>query len=117
MSTCATLAYGILAGVGFVFSCFYGWYGVTVHVSHGAQLDTPRSPRNIPPRHWSWWLHQFSVNFLGSAAGWAAAIYLIHYRVPYWSSKFDLSDAFLVLLALLGIMGFLPWRLFNASLK
>lgn len=98
-----------------VFSIFHGWYAVTIHVT-GGKLATIFSERRLPPdsrRHWSWWLHQFWINFAGSAIGWAAGYYLIFCR-----GKIEtLTDSFLVIVAMIGVFGFLPWRLFNTALK
>ncbi|MGA7769271.1 MAG: hypothetical protein WCA27_23955 [Candidatus Sulfotelmatobacter sp.] len=113
--------------VGLAFSTFYSWYAITIHLATKdqpyGQLDTPCKPRQSPPPHWSWWAHQLWFNFFGSATGWAALAYLVYYRVPSfhqpngWKVDFGLADVFFVLLALLGITGILPWRLFNTSLK
>ena len=121
MSTCGAVLLGAVA-VGC--SGFYGWYAATIHTQPNHQLDTWCSPRNVPPPHWSWWVHQFWLNSLGSLVGWAAAFYLIFYRVPSfhrpngcWKVELGLADVFFFLVALLGVTGLLPWRLFNTSLK
>jgi len=106
--------------VAFAFSAFYGWYSVTIHVRKDRQLDTWRSPRDTPSPHWSWWFHQIWLNSVGSVAGWAAVFYLVFCRLPLFKNgkaEFGLSDAFFALLALLGVTGLLPWRLFNTSVK
>jgi hypothetical protein len=63
--------------------------------------------------HWSWWLHKTFINFLGSTIGRAAAYYLIFCRRRVDS----LPDAFLLLVAMAGVFGFLPWLLFKGDLK
>ncbi len=106
--------------VALVFSAFYGWYAVTIHVGKDHRLNTWRDPLDTPTPHWSWWLHQIWLNLVGSFAGWAAVFYLAFYRLPSFKcgkAEFGLADAFFVLLALLGVTGLLPWRLFNTSLK
>jgi len=106
------------------FSGFYGWYAVTIFLTPdwkgGKKLLTYYSDRkNLKPEeqlhHGSWWFHQIFVNFVGSLVGWAAAYYLIFCRNARTSNPY--IDAFLLLLALVGIFGYLPWRLFNAPLK
>ncbi len=116
------------------FSAFYAWYALTIHLTVAkdgnpkendrerlfGQLNTWCSPRQSPPPHGAWWFHQVWLNFIGSLAGWAAAFYLVFYRLLSCKSRtaeFGLADAFFVLLALLGVTGLLPWRLSNTSLK
>lgn len=104
------------------FSGFYGWYAVSIHSTQFGvgKLNTWRSPQQSPPPHGSWWFHQIWLNFVGSLAGWAALFYLGFFRLPAFKNgkpEFGLADAFFVLLALLGITGLLPWRLFNTSLR
>ena len=112
------------------FSVFYAWYAPTIHSVDEdkekdgkrllGRLNTWRSPRQSPPPHGSWWFHQIWLNFVGSLAGWIAVFYLVFYRLPSFKNgraEFGLADAFFVLLALLGVTGLLPWRLFNTSLR
>ena len=104
--------------VALLFSGFYGWFHVTIFM--GGKEDTYCSDRQKDKdkgkqRHWSWWFHQVFVNFFGSLTGWAAAYYLIFCRIP--KTENHLIDAFFLLVALVGVFGYLPWRLFNAPLK
>jgi hypothetical protein len=110
------------------FSVFYGWYAVTIHLDEKdkddrkqyGKLNTWRSPQQSPSPHGSWWFHQMWLNFVGSFAGWAALFYLSFFRIPAFKNgktEFGLADAFFVLLALLGVTGLLPWRLFNTSVR
>jgi hypothetical protein len=122
---CVKLTFAI---VGVLFSIFRGCYAVTILVTGGLN-DTWLSERNgsvldaslegkLPDKwhfhhHWSWWLHQTFVNFVGSLIGWAVAYYFI-----FCHQKVDgLTDVFLVLLAMSGVFGFLPWLLFKSTLK
>ena len=60
----------------------------------------------------SWWFHQVWLNFVGSAVGWAAAYYYIFYRLlPISCYSFKIDDTVLILIALLGITGLLPYTL------
>ena len=98
-----------------VFSLFYAWYGTTA-VGNGGTLLTIFSERLVPPEsrhHWSWWFHEVWINFAGSAIGWFAGYYLIFYR----GKIENLGDGLLLLVAMVGIFGFLPWRLFSSPLK
>ena len=119
------LMFWIFAGLA---SVFYGWFAVTIFISEtedtyladrqkAKELKNGRTLKEgeKPPRHWSWWMHQMFVNFFGSIVGWAAAYYLIFVRVP--KQENHLIDAFFLLVALVGIFGYLPWRLFNSPLK
>jgi hypothetical protein len=103
-----------------VFSSFHGWFAVTIHVV-GGKKRTYCSERQNPEllqHHWSWWLHQIWLNFFGSLVGWATAYYLIFYRYSRTPSpEINYADVFFILLALLGVCGFLPWRLFNTSIR
>ncbi len=115
----------VFALVAIACSCWYAWYAVTIHVSKSWQLDTLCEPRNIPPPHWSWWAHQMWLNFVGSLTGWAAVAYFVFYRVHSFKRQlemcgkmdFGVADGFFLLVALLGITGLLPWRLFNSPVK
>ncbi len=117
--------------VGFAASVFRGCYAVTILVTGGLN-DTwlsekrkklPEVPdgkleAKLPDKwhfhhHWSWWVHEIFINFAGSLIGWAAAYYII-----FCHKKVDtLADIFLVLVAMAGIFGFLPFLLFKSSLK
>jgi hypothetical protein len=111
--SCVYRAAFILAGS--AFSLFYAWYAVTILVTGGRPL-TIASERKLPlesRHHWSWWFHQVWVNLGGSVIGWSAGYYLIFCRGKVES----LLDAFFLLVAMIGMFGFLPWRLFNSSLK
>ena len=59
----------------------------------------------------SWWIHQYWLNFVGSATGWAAAYYFVFYRLLCAGFSFELKDIFPLLVALLGITGLLPYTL------
>ena len=107
-----TIVYAILA---FLFSLFRGWYAVTILVKGGAKL-TYRSERKLVSsdkwHHWSWWTHEIFINFAGSMIGWAAGYYLI------CEGKIEsLADVFLLLVAMAGVFGFLPFLLFKSTLK
>jgi hypothetical protein len=107
-----TIAYAIVA---VVFSLFRGWYAVTILVTGGAKLTLRSERKLVPPdkwHHWSWWTHEIFINFAGSMIGWATAYYLM------CQGKIEgLSDAFLLLVAIAGIFGFLPWLLYRSTLK
>lgn len=55
----------------------------------------------------SWKLHQFWLNFVGSATGWGAAL-ILGSRIAYQVSELSAVDFGLALVAFLGITGYLP---------
>src|ERR1039457_7268649 len=113
---CAKLIFWLaVAGL----SAFRGYYAVTILVTGGKKL-TFLSERKLPSdqwHHWSWWAHEIFINFAGSVIGWAAAYYLIFYRGKVGSVADSVVDVFLVLVAMAGIFGFLPWLIFKGDLK
>ena len=105
----------VFAVVAVTATCFYGWFGTTI-VGQGGQKDTWGADRH--QRHWSWWVHEIWINGLGCAIGWGALYYLLFVRLIFFrQSDITLSDVFFVVLALVGICGFLPWRLYNTGIK
>ncbi len=58
-------------------------------------------------------IHYFWQNFICSFSGWVAAYYLIFIRTSFFSYNYDfvLGDTPIVILALTGITGTLPWLL------
>jgi hypothetical protein len=64
----------------------------------------------------SWLIYQRCLNFFGSVVGWAAAYYFIFCRLLSTSRfEFKLEDTIPILIALLGIAGFLPYTLSKIS--
>jgi len=110
--TCCKVAFIV---VGTAFSLFYAWYAVTIHVTNGklVTVSTERHVHLLDRHHWSWWAHQFWFNLGGSVIGWASGYYLIFCR----GRIENLVDVFFLLVAMVGIFGILPWRLFNTAIK
>jgi hypothetical protein len=97
---CAEIAFAL---VGLGFSIFYGQNAVDIFI------DTDNEFAKKKMKVASWRFHQRWLNFIGSAAGWAAAYYFIFGRVlPVSSFSFKLEDSVLIIIALLGLGGFLP---------
>ncbi len=95
-------AKAIVLLVGFLFSCFFGWKAVEILIDTKTEAD----------RGWAWWLWQRWLNFVGSATGWAATFYYIFYRLlPLADFKFKIEDTVIILIALLGVTGLLPYAL------
>jgi hypothetical protein len=93
---------------------FYGWFGTTI-VGMGGKKMTFGSDST---KHWSWWVHEIWINALGSLVGWAALYHLVFVRLIFCrTSDVTLSDGFFVVIALVGICGFLPWRLYNTGIR
>ena len=93
---------------GIVASLFYGIYAINIFFPK----DKVDGTKN---EHLSWKIHQFWLNFLGSALGWTILYYLLK-RVDYLEKLgrndyyYDISflDIFSVFIAFVGITGFLP---------
>jgi len=99
-----------------VVSVLRGYYAATILIWDGIENKTVLTERKLPAeqqRHWSWWAHQILINFSGSLIGWAAAYYLIFWR----GAVNSVADGFLVLVAIAGIFGSLPYLVFKGDLK
>jgi hypothetical protein len=100
MLLCATKIVFVLLGLGL--SIFYGLYAVYIFVPEDDPFVAAKT------KYRSWWFHQFCLNFSGSAVGWLAAYCFIFYRFNPSCREFTREDVGLMLVALLGIGGFLP---------
>ena len=91
-----SLAFALL---GFAFSLFYGFKASDIFdVDH---TDKPRA----------WRFHQFWLNFVGSVAGWVMlwiAIQRLRLAIDSPEQSLKLSDFALLLIAFIGVTGFLP---------
>ena len=93
----------IVVVTGLCFSVFYGWNATDIFV------DTDHPFIRAKSELWCWRAHQRWLNFIGSAVGWAAVYYVIFYRlIPLNHFSFKIEDTILILIALLGMAGFLP---------
>jgi hypothetical protein len=112
---CLTLGKIVFIMVGAVASGFYGWWGYTIIGRDGKQWRYDLERRFKPESEyvWAFWVHQMFINFAGSAIGFVAGYYLIFCR----HGCRDLFDVFLLLVAVAGVFGYLPWRVYNVSLK
>jgi hypothetical protein len=125
--------------MGLISSVFYGFGAVDIFQRAEPRgtikrhLDTnvvwteeDGEPRWQPyPRYTSpWWIHQVSVNFLGSAVGWffvlllyskfhATLIVPMLHGAPLTDFKPDRSDLVYFAIAMLGVMGFLTDTVFG----
>jgi hypothetical protein len=97
--------------IGLCFSTFYGWKAVDIFVDTDQQFIKQKMLLR------SWRFHQRWVNFMGSAVGWSAGYYYIFLKLPQSGFTFKIEDTILILIALLGIFGFLPNALSKVSLK
>ena len=92
--------------VSLAFSIFYGCRSVSIFINEQDPLVIEKK------KLWSWRFHQFWLNFVGSITGWFAAYYLVFMRIlPLSSFSFKLEDTVLIIIALLGISGLLPYTL------
>lgn len=109
MALCAFKIVFVILGL--CFSVFYAWKAVDIFVG----TEDPFIKQKMPL--WAWRFHQRWLNFTGSAVGWAAAYYYIFLKLPQSRYTFKIEDTILILIALLGIFGFLPNALSKVSLK
>ena len=97
----------IVLGVGVCFSVFYGLRAADIFLGkpHLRQILLFKRQMSL-----AWCFHQFCFNFIGCAFGWFAVYYLIFYRFlpSLHSFSFGLADVVPVVIALLGINGYLP---------
>jgi hypothetical protein len=101
----AEVIFGI-AGLGF--SLFYGCYYRQLWME---QL----TPEQVKTKGWQWRFWQFWQNFVCSAIGWAIAFYYVFCRLRSPQFVPQVGDSVPILVALLGIIGFLPWALRKAT--
>jgi hypothetical protein len=89
----------VFACVALAFSLFYGFKASDIFdVDHA---DRP----------WAWKFQQFWLNFVGSAAGWVI-LWIVGQRLSLVirspEQSLNLSDFVLLLIAFIGVTGFLP---------
>lgn len=97
---------------GFLFSVFYGVGAVWIF-----QRSKESPFKDKYKYNYFWWFHQVWINFLGSAFGW------FMFFIVYISLKsnglagvikyFSWQCVGMILLALIGMMGFLPATIWN----
>jgi hypothetical protein len=101
----------LFGSVGLGFSLFYGIYVKEIWTQ-------PQDRHKLRSMPWAWHFHQAWHNFIGSAVGWAAAYYYVFYRLcPLSKFSFKVEDTIVILIAVLGIMGFLPYALSKINLR
>jgi hypothetical protein len=99
------IAKAIFMGLGLAFSLFYA-------CKYREIWSEPKDKATLALMPDAWKFHQRWINFFGSITGWAAAYFYIFHRIyPFSSFAFKLEDAVPILIALLGMMGFLPGTL------
>jgi hypothetical protein len=87
-------------------SGFYGLKAIAIF-----QVSTDMKP-------WSWYVHQFWLNFIGGLSGWAALFMLaLRLRVTFGESGTQLvaSDFGLFFLAFVGVTGYMPRTLVGVA--
>lgn len=101
---------------GCLMSLFYGVGGVWIF-----QRSNEKPFEDKYKYNYFWWLHQVWINFLGSAFGWFM-LFLFYLSVSQNGvadviNNFNWQYAGTLLLAIIGMMGFLPatiWNLINS---
>lgn len=61
--------------------------------------------------------HDYILNFFGTLLGWISLYYIIFYRISGMGNELKLIDLFLVLVAYVGVTGYLPHLIVNKGLK
>jgi len=98
----------VLVGVGF--SVFYACKAVDVFTDTNSEFIKTKMKLA------SWRFHQYWLNFVGSLTGWAAAYYFVFCRLhPLSSFSLKIEDTVVILIAVLGITGLLPYTLSKLS--
>ena len=88
--------------VAVVHSLFMGLYATTIYFDAPKTWRTPFQKQKMTP----WDAYQFLLNAFGIAAGWIAVYYLFFVKSNY--PDISIPDLFIILTALLGILGFIP---------
>ena len=109
---CAFVAVGLVASI------FYAYYAVTAIGTDGKTAVTvlsERKPGATNKHHWAWWVHQTWINLCGSLLGWFAGYCFLFHRDKI--QALSAADGLLLLVAVVGVFGFLPWRLYNTGIR
>lgn len=91
--------------LGILASLFYGLNAINIFFPKAKVQDTKSE-------HWSWKVHQFWLNFLGSLVGWIILYFLLK-RIDFLKGNncsfvLSIRDFIYGLLAFIGITGYLP---------
>jgi hypothetical protein len=86
-------------------SIFYGSYAINIFFAKAKVKDTKGE-------HFSWKIHQFWLNFIGSFSGWIILFFLLK-RIEHLPSKdyvftFSFQDLISFFICFIGITGYLP---------
>ena len=95
---------------GILFSSFYGFNAVQIFQRNNKKINYADHDYV-----WSWWLHQFWINFICSLLGWVGVYYVVHYKL--WGDGIGVEELLLIIASLIGIIGALPRMLFGANLS
>lgn len=96
-------AKALVVALGVCFSVFYGRYATDILVDTDHEYIKRKSQLRC------WRFHERWLNFMGCGVGWAAVYYLLFVRMaPGYSRPSGVEDIVLIVIALLGIAGFLP---------
>lgn len=96
------------------FSLFYSFYAFKIHLTDENFIKAQKKNNNF-----AWLFHQWWFNFIGSITGWSILWILIP---PFFlifcqqtTSHISFKEFLLLLIALLGITGYLPLTLFGIA--
>ena len=71
------------------------------------RTDAKQQPYPEGPHKKSWHIHQWWINGLGAAVGWASLYYVLCQRI-LCGATMGIFDIFVAALGIAGVMGFLP---------
>ncbi|MFN0315332.1 MAG: hypothetical protein ACKVQA_09875 [Burkholderiales bacterium] len=92
-----TIPWYIFASIALVFSIFYGWKACDI-------FDVWTQDKKL-----AWKIHQFWLNLAGSIVGWAALWAATGGTLLTVHPTLSITDAVLLLIAFVGITGYLPY--------
>jgi len=87
----------------------YMFVAVTMSVitaRHMVKIHGSTNPKEI-------W-HEYVLNFFGTLLGWASTYYFLFYRL---GNHLEIIDLILILIAYIGITGYLPHLVINKGFK
>lgn len=93
----------------------YGWWAFPIHEINQTNLPsvlTGVAGQSYSQQPFTWKVHQFLFNFIGSFTGWGALYYLIFIRLNLFKVKpefkLEYVDIIIFIIGMIGITGYIP---------
>jgi hypothetical protein len=100
--------------VALTFSCFYSFKAFSIHLTNASFVKDQKKNKK-----YAWLFHQWWFNFVGAIVGWTILWVLlpsiIIALIAHNPTSISVADFLLLLIALLGITGYLPLTLFGIA--